>query len=169
MKKTFFFALGFASCFLLAQIYNYQPNVNIQVSSNPPGANVYMVNKKKVGKTPFTLSVSKNSKFDLAFEKEGYLNETWELEMEPEDTNESISVDLEKIKIGLLNLSTRNASQVDVFMNDLKVKGGLPLEEYRLPAGRNIEVKAINRETKKIETININLKADEIFIHTFSL
>ena len=128
------------------------------VTSSPSNAEIYIDGKNTNRSTPSRVRVPANREFKIHLKKDGYLNR--QVTMRSRGNGSKQNFNLSKLYIGYLNIHSKNKNTV-IYLDGKKIKEKLPLNNYRVPAGKKIKIKAIDLKTKRYIEEVVRIKPDE--------
>jgi serine/threonine-protein kinase len=117
--------------------------VTVTVTSDPPGADIFIRGKNTGSVTPAQIQIPANQDVVLTLKKIGYLE--YENTIYSAENGKTIKTTLLSGKTGALNLALINGgAQPVVEINGIKINETLPLKNYRIPAGIPVVIQVNN-------------------------
>ena len=126
-------------------------STGLSVKTDPPGASIY-INNKKVGKSPYNLEKPK-APFKLGLSLMGYRTIVENVDNVPQ--NRLLSFALEKIPSGTLTVSSVGS---EIYVDELQVQHG---QTISVPANKNIRVKVVNPLNGRSKESIVQVKENE--------
>lgn len=115
----------------------------LSVTSDPPGAKIFIDGTFTGRTTPATVSVTVNKPLTITLFKEDY--HRYQIVREIKGTDSLQAVLTKQPPMGYLNIIVANGgSKPTIFVNGVKLNAALPIENYAVPANTEIEIKVIN-------------------------
>lgn len=132
----------------------------IIISSQPSGAEIELNGVSTGRVTPSRIEVPNNQNFKIALKKSGYIDYMKE-ETAVQGSNAKIVATLQKALVGYVDIDARPPQNVIISINGKALTGErLPIENYAVPAGVDLTIKAENVLTGAVDQQVIRLSQD---------
>lgn len=131
---------------------------NIIISSNPPGAEIYINGKNTSLLTPGRVSVPAYNNFYIELRKDGYLNYKTSLKSQHNGFKKEFT--LQKLDIGFLNISSKFSNTI-IYINGMRLKEKIPIRSYRVPSDKTLIIKAVDRARNLYDERVVTVKPDQ--------
>ena len=134
--------------------------VNISVNSEPAGARIY-INQKDTGQiTPAILPVEPEKEVTISLIKTGYLKyETSKVYKQTSTLNATLEVPSDG---GYINIHVNNGgARPSIYVNGVRLTEELPIRKYRIPANKEITVRAENAFTGLNDEVKVKVENEK--------
>ena len=137
------------------------PQIRLSVSSEPSGAKIFVEGLDTNQSTPAIITVPAKKVVTITLAKDGFYKYQQRRSF---DSADSLSASLVPTpNMGYLNIIVRNGGQNPiVFINGTRVNEKLPVVEYAVPAGQELEIIAQSQNAQSTDKTKVTVQANKI-------
>lgn len=138
-----------------------QAKVNLSLKSYPSGAKIYIDGEDTGRTTPAILAVTANKDSKITLLKDGY--STYETTKQFSETS-SFEATLQLLELGgYVNIYVINGGARPIlFINGQRLSESPPIKRYRVPANKNLVIRAENMITQLSDEIRLQVRQDQV-------
>lgn len=130
----------------------------ITVNSSPQGAEV-IINGVGTGQlTPARVKIPSDKEFYLGLRKQDYID--YQQKIQANYPNADYKGTLQRVRVGYLDIDVKPRESI-VYINGTQLIDRLPIVGYKFPADRKIVIKAVNKQTRKYDEVEVVLKSGD--------
>ncbi len=135
-----------------------EETIKVVINSKPSGAKIFLNGKDLQRITPAQIDIPFNKPFDLKLTKKKFLNLEKKNFIVKTKATRSLNNTLQVANIAYIDIDVRPLKKANIYINNQKLtETDFPLENYAVPSGKKLKIKAINPYNKMVKYKTLTL------------